>query len=52
MFHNATKERTARATRQVNDPRRRSAAFLDVAEKVGPGVAAREKIAITEANVG
>jgi uncharacterized protein (DUF362 family) len=42
------KERIARGTQQVDDPRRRSAAFLDVAEKLGLGVAARDKIAISE----
>ncbi len=42
------KERIARGTQQVDDPRRRSAAFLDLAEKLGLGVAARDKIAISE----
>ena len=46
------KERIARGTQQVDDPRRRSAAFLDVAEKLGLGVAAREKIAISEVALG
>ena len=46
------KERIARGTQQVDDPRRRSAAFLDVAEKLGLGVAAREKIEISEVKLG
>jgi uncharacterized protein (DUF362 family) len=46
------KERIARGTQQIDDPRRRSAAFLDVAEKLGLGVAAREKIEITDVNPG
>lgn len=46
------KERIARGTQQVDDPRRRSAAFLDLAEKLGLGVAAREKIAISEVKLG
>jgi uncharacterized Fe-S center protein len=46
------KERIARGTQQVDDPRRRSAAFLDLAEKLGLGVAAKEKIAISEVGLG
>jgi uncharacterized protein (DUF362 family) len=46
------KERIARGTQQVDDPRRRSAAFLDLAEKLGLGVAARDKIAISEVGLG
>jgi uncharacterized protein (DUF362 family) len=42
------KERMARGTQQVDDPRRRSAGFLDIAEKLGLGIAAREKIKISE----
>ena len=42
------KERIARGTQQVDDPRRRSAAFLDLAETLGLGVAARDKIEISE----
>jgi uncharacterized protein (DUF362 family) len=46
------KERMARGTQQVDDPRRRSAAFLDVAEKLGLGIAARDKIKISEVALG
>jgi hypothetical protein len=46
------KERMARGTQQVDDPRRRSAAFLDLAEKLGLGIAAREKIKISEVALG
>jgi hypothetical protein len=42
------KERIARGTQQVDDPRRRSAAFLEIAEKLGLGVADREKIKISD----
>ncbi len=41
------KERMARGTQQI-DNRGKSAAFLDIAEKLGLGVAAREKITISE----
>jgi len=46
------KERIARGTQQVDDPRRRSSAFLDLAEKLGLGVAARDKIKISEVKPG
>jgi uncharacterized protein (DUF362 family) len=42
------KERMARGTQQVDDPRRRSAAFLDLAASLGLGVADRAKIRIEE----
>lgn len=42
------KERMARGVQQVDDPRRRSAAFLDLAAELGLGVADRGKIAIEE----
>jgi uncharacterized Fe-S center protein len=45
------KERMARGTQQV-DARARSAAFLDIAEKLGLGVAARDKIAVSEVKLG
>jgi hypothetical protein len=45
------KERMARGTQQV-DARARSAAFLDIAEKLGLGVAARDKIAVNEVKLG
>jgi hypothetical protein len=41
----------ARGTQQV-DARARSAAFLDIAEKLGLGVAARDKIAVSEVKLG
>ncbi|MGB8960187.1 MAG: hypothetical protein WCC00_14355 [Candidatus Aminicenantales bacterium] len=41
------KERIARGTQQI-DNRGKSAAFLDITEKLGLGIAAREKIAISE----
>ena len=41
------KERMARGTQQV-DARGRSAAFLEIAEGLGLGVAAREKIGIKD----
>ena len=46
------KERMARGTQQVDDPRRRSAGFLDIAEKLGLGIAARDKIKISEVKPG
>jgi len=45
------KERMARGTQQV-DARGRSAAFLDIAEGLGLGVAAREKIGIKDVKLG
>ena len=45
------KERIARGTQQV-DARGRSAAFLDIAEGLGLGVAAREKIEIADVKMG
>jgi len=45
------KERMARGTQQV-DARGRSAAFLDIAEGLGLGVAAREKIKIADVKLG
>ena len=45
------KERMARGTQQV-DARAKSAAFLDIAEGLGLGVAAREKIKIAEVSLG
>jgi uncharacterized protein (DUF362 family) len=45
------KERMARGTQQV-DARGRSAAFLDIAEGLGLGVAAREKIKIADVKPG
>ncbi len=46
------KERLARGTQQVDDPRRRSAEFLALAEGLGLGVAAKDKIAISEVALG
>jgi uncharacterized protein (DUF362 family) len=46
------KERMARGTQQVDDPRRRSAAFLELAEGLGLGVAAKDKIKISEISLG
>ena len=46
------KERMARGTQQVDDPRRRSAAFLELAEGLGLGVAAKDKIKISEVTLG
>ncbi len=45
------KERMARGTQQI-DNRGRSATFLDIAEKLGLGIAAREKIKISEVGSG
>jgi hypothetical protein len=45
------KERMARRTQQV-DNRGRSAAFLDIAEGLGLGVAAWEKIEIKDVKMG
>lgn len=45
------RERIARGTQQTEDPRRRSSEFLALAESLGLGVAAREKITIREAAV-
>jgi uncharacterized protein (DUF362 family) len=45
------KERMARGTQQV-DNRAKSAAFLDIAEALGLGVAAKEKIQIREVALG
>ena len=42
----------ARGTQQVDDPRRRSAAFLELAEGLGLGVAAKDKIKISEVSLG
>lgn len=42
------KERMARGVQQVDDPRRRSAAFLDLAAELGLGVADRGKITIDD----
>lgn len=46
------KERMARGTQQVDDPRRRSAEFLAIAEGLGLGVAAKDKIKISEVKLG
>jgi hypothetical protein len=46
------KERMARGTQQVDDPRRRSAAFLELAEGLGLGIAAKDKIKISEVSLG
>ncbi len=46
------KERIARGTQQVDDPRRRSAAFLEIAEGLGLGVAARDRIETIEVALG
>jgi hypothetical protein len=45
------KERMARGTQQV-DARAKSAVFLDIAEGLGLGVAAREKIEIADVKLG
>ena len=45
------KERMARGTQAV-DNRGRSAAFLEIAEGLGLGVAAREKIKIADVSLG
>jgi hypothetical protein len=45
------KKRIARGTQQV-DARAKSAAYLDIAEGLGLGVAAREKIEIVEVSLG
>jgi hypothetical protein len=45
------KERMARGTQQV-DARGRSAAFLDIAEGLGLGVADRGKIEIADVKLG
>lgn len=45
------KERMARGTQQV-DAHAKSAAFLDIAEGLGLGVAAREKIKIRDVTPG
>ena len=45
------KERMARGTQQV-DARAKSTAFLDIAEGLGLGVAAREKIGIADVKLG
>jgi uncharacterized protein (DUF362 family) len=42
------RERMARGTQQVDDPRRRSAEFLALAEGLGLGVAAKDKISVRE----
>lgn len=41
-----------RGTQQVDDPRRRNAAFLELAEGLGLGVAAKDKIKISEISLG
>lgn len=46
------KERMARGVQQVDDPRRRSAAFLDLAAELGLGVADRGKITVSEVSLG
>jgi uncharacterized protein (DUF362 family) len=46
------KERLARGVQQVDDPRHRSSDFLYLAETLGLGVAARDKIAISEVKLG
>ena len=45
------KERMARGTQQM-DARGRSAAFLEIAEGLGLGVAARDKIKIADVKLG
>jgi uncharacterized protein (DUF362 family) len=44
------KERMNRGVQQVDDPRRRSAAFLDLAAGLGLGIAAKDKIKISDVN--
>jgi uncharacterized protein (DUF362 family) len=46
------KERMARAVQQVDDPRRRSSEFLYLAEALGLGIAARDKIEIRDVKLG